>query len=51
MTDNELYLLNLVRNNTHPVKAMEIALATICLYLTRSQSFATPSAADYQALA
>lgn len=51
MTDNELYLLNLVRNNTHPDKAMEIALATICSFLTQPQSFASPSAADSQALA
>ena len=51
MTDNEIKLIKLIRENSHPEKALVIALATIYWYLTRSQSFATPSVADFQELA
>ena len=51
MTDNEIKLINLIRDHTHPAKAMVIAMNIICWYLKQSQSFATPSAADSQELA
>ena len=48
MTENELKLLNLIREHNHPDRAMEVAITTICWYLMQSQSFATPSVADFQ---
>lgn len=51
MTENELKLLSLIRKHKHPNRAMEIAITTICWYLTQSQSSATPSVADSQELA
>ena len=51
MTDNEIKLINMIRDHKHPDKAVIIALATICWYLKQSQSFATPSVADFQELA
>ena len=50
MTENELALLNLIREQNHP-EALLTALTTICWYLTQSQSFAKPSVADFQELA
>ena len=51
MTENELRLLSLIREHKHPDRAMEIAITTICWYLTQFQSSATPSVADSQELA
>ena len=51
MTENELKLINLIREQNHPKKAVLTAIKTICWYLTRPQSFATPSVADSQELA
>lgn len=51
MTKNELTLLNLIRKHNHPEKAVLTALTTICWYLKQSQSFAKPSAVDFQELA
>ena len=51
MTEKELQLLSIIREHKHPDRAMEIALTTICWYLMQSQSFATPSVADFQELA
>ena len=51
MTENELKLLKVIREQNHPEKAVLTAIKTICWYLTRPQSFATPSAADSQELA
>lgn len=51
MTENELKLLSLIREQNHPDKALLTALTTICWYLTRPQSFAKPSVADSQELA
>ncbi len=51
MTENELKLINMIRENNHPDKAMMAALTTICSYLTQPQSFASPSVADAQGLA
>ena len=50
MTKNEVTLINLIREQSHP-DALLTALTTICWYLKQSQSFATPSVADSQALA
>ena len=51
MTDNEMKLLSMIRDHTHPEQAMVIAIATICWFLTQSQSFAPPFVADAQELA
>ena len=51
MTDNEIKLLSMIRNHTHPEQALLTALAIICWCLTQSQSFATPSVVDFQELA
>ena len=51
MTDNEVKLINMIRENNNPEKAMVIALTTICWYLKQSQSFVKPSVADFQELA
>ena len=51
MTEKELQLLSIIREHNHPEKAMVTAIATICWYLTQSQSSATPSVADFQELA
>ena len=51
MTDNEIKLLNMLRENKNPEKALITALVTICWFLMQSQSFATPSVADFQELA
>ena len=48
MTDNEIKLINMIRNHNHPDKAVVIAIGTICWFLKRSQSFAKPSVADFQ---
>lgn len=51
MTDNEIKLIDLIRDYKHPEKAMVTAMNIICWYLTQSQSSATPSVADSQELA
>ena len=51
MTDNEIKLINIIRKSNNPDKALLTALTTICWYLTRSQSSALPSAADFRELA
>lgn len=51
MTNNEITLLNLIREQNHPEKAVLTALTTICWFLTQSQSSATPSVADSRELA
>ena len=48
MTDNEIKLINMIRNHSHPDRAMEIAITTICWHLMQLQSFAKPSVADLQ---
>ena len=48
MTENELKLLNLIREHNHPDRAMEIAITTICWYLTQLESSAKPIVADFQ---
>ena len=43
MTDNELELLYIIRNNENPEKALEIAIQTIIEFLERSESYQEPS--------
>lgn len=50
MTKTEVALIELIREQNHP-EALLTALTTICWYLKQSQSFATPSVADFQELA
>ena len=50
MTDNELELLNLIRNNDNPEKALVTAIETIISYLKQFESFEEPSVAVVQAL-
>ena len=50
MTKNEVALIDLIREQSHP-EALLTALTTICWYLKQSQSFAKPSVADFQELA
>lgn len=47
MTENEIKLINMIRNHNHPDKAMAIVITTICWYLRQSQSSAIPSVADF----
>ena len=51
MTDNEIKLINMIRDYKHPDKAIVIAMNIICWYLKQSQSSATPFVADSQELA
>ena len=51
MTDNEMKLLSMIRDHTHPKQAMVIAIATICWYLTQRESSALPFVADSRELA
>ena len=51
MTDNEIKLISMIRDHTHPDRAMEIAITTIYWFLTQSQSSASPSVVDAQELA
>ena len=51
MTDNEIKLITMIRDHTHPEKAMVTAINIISWYLKQSQSFATPSVAECQELA
>ena len=51
MTDNEIKLINLIRDHNHPDKALVAAFGVICWFLKQSQSFAKPSVADFQELA
>ena len=51
MTDNEIKLINMIRDNKHPDKAMEIAVNIICWYLAQPESSAAPSVVDSRELA
>ena len=50
MTENEIQLLNLIRNNENPEQALVTAIQIITDYLKQSQSFAEPSVVYPQAL-
>ena len=45
MTENELELLNLVRECENPERAMQIAIEIICQYIERPLSCPEPAAA------
>ena len=51
MTDNEIKLIKMIRDQKHPDKAMAIAIRIICWYLTQLESSATPSVVDSRELA
>ena len=51
MTDNEIKLINMIRDYKHPEKAMVIALKIICCYLTQRESSAKPIVVDSRELA
>ena len=51
MTDNEIKLINMIRDYEHPDKAMAIAINIICCYLKQPESSAKPIAADFRELA
>ena len=51
MTDNEIKLINMIRDYKHPDKAMVIAIKTICCYLTQRESSAKPIVVDSRELA
>ena len=46
MTDNEIKLINVIRNQKHPDKAMVIAINIICWFLMQHESSVKPFAAD-----
>lgn len=45
MTENEIKLLNLIRNNENPDQALVTAIQIITDYLKQSESFEAPSVA------
>lgn len=51
MTDNEKKLLEMIREHSHPDKAIVTALAVISWYLAQRKSSATPSVADFREFA
>ena len=51
MTDNELELIKLVRENDNPGQALVTAVETILLYLKQHESSEEQAAADLQELA
>ena len=50
MTDNEILLLNIIREHKHPEKAVITAIETTLNFLEPPQSFEEPFVADSQAL-
>ena len=51
MTENEKELINLIRENDNPEKALCTAIETILSYLTQHESFQEQVAVDLQELA
>lgn len=51
MTENERELINLIRENDYPEKALSTAIETILLYLKQHGSFQSQAVADLQELA
>ena len=51
MTDNEIKLINMIRDQKHPNKAMMIAINIICYYLKQPESSAKPIVVDSRELA
>lgn len=50
MTENEIKLINIIREHKHPEKALVTAIETTLLYLEQLQSSVKPFVADSQAL-
>ncbi len=48
MTNNEIQLLNLIRDNHKPEQALVTAIEIICVYLNRPESFELILSVDYQ---
>lgn len=48
MTENEIELINMVREHDNPVQALLIATKTIVSYLMRQQSYSKPIPVDLQ---
>ena len=48
MTDNEIKLINMIRNHTHPDNAMVTAIDIICWYLVQRESSVKPIVAGFQ---
>lgn len=48
MTDNELKLINMIRNHNHPDDAMVTAIDIICWYLVQRESSVKPIVAGFQ---
>lgn len=48
MTDNEIKLINMIRDHTHPDDAMVTAIDIICWYLVQRESFVKPIVAGFQ---
>lgn len=51
MTENEIKLINIIRNHKHPEQALMTAIETTLLYLRQLESFVKPVAADFRELA
>ena len=51
MTENERELINIIRENDNPEKALSTAIETILLYLQHRGSFQEPSVADLREFA
>lgn len=51
MTDNEIKLIQLIREQDHPEKALTIAVKTILWNLTQHESSPIPKTVDFQELA
>ena len=51
MTENERELINLIRENDEPEKALCTAVETILLYLKQHGSYQEPTVADLQEFA
>ena len=48
MTNNEIQLLNLIRDNDNTEQALVTAIEIICLYLNRPESFELALSVDSQ---
>ena len=51
MTDNENKLIELIREQNHPEKALTVAVKTILWHLTQHESSPRPKTVDFQELA
>lgn len=51
MTDNEMELIKIIRENDNPQTALAVAVETILLYLKQRGSYQEPAVADLRELA